>query len=78
MSIMERTIPAISNSIQDSHIPFIVPQTAEDEKILGDELVPSLLAPPLPLALVNDHYRVESPHSSYSPYVEWWLDGMHP
>ena len=38
-------------------------KTVEDENILGDELVPSLLAPPSPPTLVNDDHRVESPRS---------------
>ena len=42
---------------------FLMLKMVEDENILGDELVPSLLAPPSPPTLVNDDHRVESPPS---------------
>ena len=62
MSIVERIILAIPNDTQDSHIPSFIIETVVDEKIVGDELVSSLPAPP---TLVNDDHRVESPY--YSP-----------
>ena len=40
ISVVERTIPAVPNSTQDSQIPFFVPETAEAKKIHGHEVVP--------------------------------------
>ena len=71
--IMERTIPAVPNYTQDSHISSFVPKMAEGEKIVGHKLVSSLRAR---LAPVNRDHRVESPH--YFPYVEWGVEGMRP
>ena len=68
---MEKMIPTVPNPSQDSHNPSFVVEIAEDEKIVGDEFVHTLHVPPSPPTAVNDDHRVESPHSPYSPYVEW-------
>ena len=68
MSIVERTIPIVLNPTQGRHIPSFVPEMAESENIVGDELVPSTPPPRLSPTLVNDNYRVEFPQSLY---IEW-------
>ena len=46
MSIVEKMIPTVPNPTQYSHNPSFLPETTEGEKIVSDELVPTLPAPP--------------------------------
>ena len=65
VSIVKRTISTIPNDTQDTHIPSFILEIVEDEKIVGDELVPNLPAPLSPSTSVNEDHIVESPY--YSP-----------